>query len=30
VLMRASLAAPDFEEGVASYLEKRPPKFAAF
>ena len=27
-LMRASLKRPDFKEGVASFMEKRPPKFA--
>jgi enoyl-CoA hydratase/carnithine racemase len=26
-LMRASLRRPDFREGVASYLQKRPPSF---
>jgi enoyl-CoA hydratase/carnithine racemase len=27
VLMAASLREPDFKEGVASFLEKRPPDF---
>ena len=26
-LMNESLKRPDFKEGVASFLEKRPPKF---
>lgn len=29
-LMNASLRRPDFKEGVASYLEKRPPQFAPY
>ena len=28
--MNWSLRKPDFKEGVASYLEKRPPDFAPF
>ena len=28
-LMKESLRRPDFREGVASYLEKRPPQFGA-
>ena len=29
-LMKASLARPDFSEGVASFIEKRPPNFQPF